>query len=162
MATPTYGGTNSVTVLDIGQPGGTLETAGTARAVLRAFQVNSDMIQTVTRIPQQGPAFHDIQGPGHPMYRWEGTVKVAATTDMLTIMSNLERALTGHPLDADGSYGAFDADEIRATALKDSHDNFHATKSRILRYSLGRWLRITSGGSYNYVSNVTIDFQRLN
>lgn len=158
MATvPQYGGTNSVTELDVGQPGGTLNPT-LAWYVVRTQQQGAEAVVTDQRLPQQVAGFVDIQGPLGGVHVWSGNLKVATVDTFRVVRSNIERALHGHPVNADGSWGAFAADEIRPTTLIDGLGQTISLAAKLVQYRMGEQFTLT-GPTFFYLTRLSLIFK---
>lgn len=118
---PKFGGTNGVSALDIGQVGGTRQTAGNAKFTGHVY-VGEDEVATVqTGLPQQQAVFQDVLGYRGTTVRWEGIIRADGEATMMAIIRELNQHKTGSLRnETTGVMQAPNPKQVRATQLTHS------------------------------------------
>jgi hypothetical protein len=161
MADPlTFGGTNDVTELDVGQAGKALHTAGDAEAYLNVYRGRQEQQRFKSEMPQQSQVFVDDGGFNGEFRTWEGTVKTKNRATLRTIESNLSRARSGQTIDANGVRSVVNRDELNETQLTDAYGQIESPKAILRDYRWGRGRTVTSG-TMTIAIPLTIEFEIL-
>lgn len=103
MATPSFGGTNGVPELDIGQVGSARRAAGTLNATVRVLAGAPETGVAKTELVEQHVNFIDNLGiTGRPLV-WDCTVRASSNAWMNTLLGELEGYKSGKNSVAGGS-----------------------------------------------------------
>ena len=113
---PKFGNGTPVSVLDIGQRGGTYHGAGTAIADIVIEEMPDEPVQGFWAAPQQAWLFRTIGGLRPRQYRWDCIIR-ATTAVMDAIVADIEKHKSGIVRDAYGNVSEFDLDQVHATRL---------------------------------------------
>lgn len=113
---PTFGNGTPVTVLDIGQRGGTLHDAGSALADIVVTEMPDEPAQGFWAAPQQAWLFRTLGGMRPRQYRWDCIIR-ASIVGMDAIVAAIEQHKTGVSRDSYGNVLEFDLDQVKATYL---------------------------------------------
>lgn len=100
---PIFGGDGIVALLDWGQPGGTLHTAGTVQSVNKLLMGSKALIASDVTLPEQDQTFREILGfEGRPVVV-EGTMRATTDANMNAIEANIEARIDGTRHNENGS-----------------------------------------------------------
>lgn len=160
---PQYGGDGTVPDLNIGQPGSGLYDHSPSQAhyrvrVLFGREEDQSVFQP---IPEQAAVFEDIGGPEGRFFRWTGSLVVDTVSHFYWILDLCFQLKTGHSRSA-GVVGAFDANNIQETELKDSWGNMLSTRARLVDYSVDQPIRKLYGNpTYSYITALTVIFRTM-
>lgn len=117
---PQFGGSNGVTALDVGQPGGA--RAGAGSALLTGIQVNlaaAEVNAVQHDLPQQNAAYRDVLGFAGRRVRVSGMLHCASYSIQNTIAAELDRLKHGSDRTISGGLAAPDPTQVRETRLTD-------------------------------------------
>ena len=161
MATlPRYGGSNGVSELDLGQPGGARASALEARYVVKMEESGEETRIHFNAVPQIPGSFVDIQAPLGRTFQWTGTLKVDSLATLAAIRSDLHKAKHGHALTASGTYGSFDLAAVQPTQLLDFGGTTISTAAKVTDFRFGEIKRITAS-DFMYLLPLTVTFRTL-
>lgn len=134
---PKYGGTNGVSLLDVGQIGGTRDSAGDATFTLRGLPAADQAIVVEHRAAQQGGLIQDNLGYAGSAMRWSGLL-VARNVDILrTIARELNQKLHGQLRNSsNGTMGPVDPVQLRETQLTDYDGAVLSDRARLIGWSV--------------------------
>lgn len=160
-STPQYGGIGVVPDLNIGQPGSALYVASDAHYRVRVLHGAEEDRSVFQPIPEQGAVFENVPGPEGRIIRWTGSLVVDTIARLYTILDLCFQLKTGHAR-LNGIVGAFDADNIQETVLKDSWGNTMSVRTRIVDYTQDEPIRRLSGNpTYTYITALTVLFRTM-
>ena len=158
---PQYGGVGVVPDLNIGQPGSGLYAASQAHFrvdVLHGAEEDHSVFQP---IPEQAAVFEDVPGPEGRIIRWTGWLVVDTILHLYWLLDLCFQLKTGHAR-ALGIVGAFDADNIQETTLKDCGGNTLSTRARLVDYSLDQRIKKLYGNpTFDYITALTVTFRTM-
>lgn len=122
MALPSFGGTNGVSLLDIGQPGGTRHGASEASATLRCLVGITEVAEVINELAEQNITWRDVLGSrGRPIV-WKGVIRANSNATMNTIEGEIELLKSGH----DPAAATHDPTQMYSTQLTDSWSRQYA------------------------------------
>jgi len=113
-AYPEFGGTNEVTVLDIGQAGGTRHAAGDAHWVGRVDEGPDNTASALHSLPGQSVSYRSVGGFTDKTVKWVGSIRVKDDDTLAEIISDLNRKLHG------GTGETADPKQLKETTLTNS------------------------------------------
>ncbi len=115
---PSFGGTNGVASLDIGQPGSARRTAvpPTAIATVRTVIREPEVDQVETRFVQQNMSQVDTLGERGRVIEWQCVIKCDTDVTRATIMAEIGHYIVGY----NKLTGAADPMQIRKTDMIDA------------------------------------------
>ena len=119
MATPTFGGTNGVPELDIGQTGSARRAAGTAFWVGRVIEGSDKTLSVINPLGPQNVIVRDVSGFRGRTVRWEGHLKIDSDATLGVIQSELAQRKHASPRST-GLLGTPNLTLLRATQLINS------------------------------------------
>ncbi len=128
---PKYGGTNSVTVLDLGQPGGSRASAGEALFTLFVLRGPEQAFIAENAAAQQVGLFEDVLGYAGGSTVWSGQLNVEDADMLDEIIKELDAKLHGHPRNSSGILQQSNANEVRDTQLTDYDGRVLTNRARI-------------------------------
>ena len=116
---PSFGGTNDVPLLDLGQRGGTRQTAGDALCSGQ-LSFGEDETRTAEHRQTQGQTvFRDHLGYSGSQVTLNGTIRAKTAAIMRAIIAELNERMTGSLRADDGSLGAIEPGKFKPTRLTD-------------------------------------------
>lgn len=128
---PQYGGTNSVQLLDLGQPGGTRQLAGQATFFVKTRREEMTPRIVTHRMAQNAGAFEDHLGVTGERIVWEGTIVATSIANMNAILDDLNQATSGYSRDTAGKLSVFHPLAVRETRMTDFDGTVLADRARI-------------------------------
>lgn len=146
-------------LLDVGQIGGSRESAGAARATIAVVANPAQVAGQTFHLPQQNVNVREVMGFTGSTVRWELTLRTDTLARLTDIQAELDSYLTGSLRGVGGVPGSFDATLIRETQLRDSAGNVMATRVR-----LGDWRqlgKISRNNEWAAVVRMAIEFEVL-
>lgn len=164
-STPQYGGVETVPDLNIGQPGSALYLASQAHFRVRVLAGREEDHSVFQPIPEQGAVFESVPGPEGRIIRWTGSLVVDAVAPnpdrFYKILDLCYQLKTGHAR-LDGVVGAFSADNIQETTLKDSFGLVQSNRARIIDFTQDEPIRKLYGNpTYTYITALTVVFRTM-
>lgn len=122
MATaPLFGGTNGVSVLDLGQPGGAKRTAEEVYYNPREQMVQPQVDNVLQKFPQQSITLIERMGYSGQLISWTGYIKFKDASELGDVISDLNLYLSGQSVNkTTGIRSTVDTDTLKATKLVNS------------------------------------------
>lgn len=146
-STPSFGNTNGVGDLDLGQKGSARAVAGDARYTLNVIVRPPKFLEIENRMPQQGFKTVDHVGFDGQAVRWEGWLAVKNDAVLAGILSDLSAAKTGLAITA-GVYQPYDKSKVKATRLTNRTGRILGEKARVKDFGFpGEPRNISRAGS---------------
>lgn len=159
-ATPLFGGTNSVTLLDVGQIGSVKRIAGEARYPANVTRGRPEVPQAVSKPVQTDFVIVDRLGFQGQNVIWKGNATFKRMADYLVIEDNITRALHGWVRDhGTGIPGAITKAELNPTRLVDSHGNTMADRATLIDANIGEVKALQ--GDHAFWASITLTFKLL-
>jgi hypothetical protein len=160
-ATPQFGGTNGVAELNLGQVGSARRAAGMAVYTLNVLEGDDEVSDVESHPRKQDVTFSEHLGWNGATVRWVGMIKVADSTELEAIRSELSVARYGRTI-TNGVRGAFDAARIAATRLTDSFGKILGESCRLRRAEFtGRVQTISATPGMTLQVPLTVEFRIL-
>lgn len=126
-------GLNTVSQMDVGQPGSTRRAAGDASYGANWTDSRTELEEVVTRFPQQGFSFSDVLGWSGNIVTWTGTMFCKTNAVYITIASELSEYLTGSTVNlVTGVRAAVDPAKMKPDQLVDPLGNIVTLKARVI------------------------------
>lgn len=117
MAQPSYGGTNGVEVLDIGQRGGVRNKGDLALATMGVNTVQEKIVTVQQGFPQQNFTAQDLLGFKGQRVLWNGTLWVIDAMELQVIESEIEQYKAGRYRDPLTGQVTLDLGQMKPTRL---------------------------------------------
>lgn len=159
-ATPRYGGTNSVTELNVGQKGSGLNPGSTIFEA-HVHHGKPENPVAVSKPIQTNETIMDVLGFQGQVVTWRGNIKFANNANMIVVMNNISRALNGTTRSfTTGAPSAVTANELNPTRLVDAYGNVMSDKARMID---ARWERVRAlaGSTFTLWTNMVLTFRLL-
>ena len=133
MAQPSYGGTNGVSLLDIGQKGGARNNGGLALATMGVNAAQEKIVAVQQGFPQQNFNVQDLLGFKGQSVTWNGTLWTIDATTMQYIESDVEQYKAGRYRDPVTGEVTIDLDQMKPTRLTRSVGKTFVVLSEVAR-----------------------------
>ncbi len=155
---PKFGETNGVTLLDVGQLGGTRANAGTAVFTNRLVPGSEQAEFTENRAAQQTGIVRNLIGYAGGSVSWRGNLKVDSLTTLRAIISELNQKKHGHTRNSSGTLLQPDPAQVRETRLTDYDGTVIADRVVINEWRMGERKATPEG---KIVVSLDIEFRIL-
>lgn len=161
--TPTFGGTNGVPELDVGQAGSTRRSQGQVAYYPRVIQTPPDVAEVQHSFPQQNISFMDRLGWRGEIVQWTGRCHIKDATEYAALRSVLSLYRTGSTIDSStGVHGAVNVTYLKPTILKDNYGKAMGAAVLMQGYQFeGMTDRLSAPVGYLYGVYLTIVFKIL-
>ena len=156
------GGNPKFGTLDIGQPGGTRETAGSARALIRVIAGREEFAVVAQASAQQNVVFRDNLGFRGTGYTWDCTIKAASDTILRSVLNDIRARMHGAARDANGNLLPPTSTNLKPQLLTDSDGATLAAAAVLADLSVeGARAYLTGGAPYTVLLRCRLEFRVL-
>lgn len=157
---PTFGGSNGVPVLDIGQLGGTRQLAGNALFTGQVIRGADEVATAEHGLPEQNVRFRENMGFAGRSVRIEGIIRAKTLAIMTAIIDEMNQRKHGSARDElTGNLATADPTLVRETQLTDS-DGAQLADRAVLENWRPKGPRLT-GQEWLVLQEITIDIRVL-
>lgn len=160
MADPQFGDGSPVSILDIGQVGGTRHGASQAFATLEVLETPDAVRSADNPLPQQDVVVSDLLGFAGTRVVWRGAIRTSTHAILNTIESEIDIKRYGSARNlADGTRTS-DVTQIRPTKLTNSRGGILTTDAAVLRdyRRIGARRPLVGGGAMTVYQQMELEF----
>ena len=160
-AAPTFGGTNGVPELDIGQPGSVRYLAKKMSYTAKVLRRPPNKNTIVHSFPEQICSYENRLGWSGETCTWEGNIRVENTTEIGNLISELTRFDSGFTVDATTGVHSLASLTLQApTILKDAYGIAMGSRCVMEGFQFGRnFHRILNNPDYLYGNTLRVVFR---
>ena len=160
MADPQFGDGSPVSILDIGQVGGTRHTASQAFATLEVIETPDAVRSAENPLPQQDVVISDVLGFGGTRVVWRGAIRTSTHAILNSIESEIDTKRYGSARNLTDGTRTSDITQIRPTKLTNSRGGILTTDAAMLKdyRRIGPRRPLTGGGSMTVYQQMEIEF----